>query len=173
MTAIDAAIQSRLLGAEAVTIAYRRGRDRMGASRYEQDLATSKGVRILCNVQPVAIHGNGAAKEIELEYTADAGSGLRGTGEKLRMPADQVFKAIGQTLTLESDLETERGKIRVTGAGRTSVTGVWAGGDCTPGDDLTVVAVAEGRDAAEDIHAELTGAVRAATGATIGDAART
>ena len=40
--------------------------------------------------------------------------------------------------------------------GRTSVPGVWAGGDCASGgDDLTVTAVAEGRDAAEDIHASL------------------
>ncbi|MBT6099836.1 MAG: dihydropyrimidine dehydrogenase, partial [Marinovum sp.] len=53
-------------------------------------------------------------------------------------------------------LEFERGKIAVAGAGRTSVKGVWAGGDCTnEGDDLTVTAVAQGRDAAEDIHKTL------------------
>ena len=47
--------------------------------------------------------------------------------------------------------------VAVTGAGRTSLSGVWAGGDCASGgDDLTVTAVAEGRDAAEDIHATLT-----------------
>ncbi len=44
----------------------------------------------------------------------------------------------------------EGGKIAVTGPGRTSIDGVWAGGDCTAGgDDLTVTAVAQGRDAAE------------------------
>ena len=49
-------------------------------------------------------------------------------------------------------------KIAVTGAGRTSLPGVWAGGDCAEGgDDLTVTAVAQGRDAAEDIHAHLMG----------------
>ena len=54
--------------------------------------------------------------------------------------------------------DLEGGKIRVEGAGRTSINGVWAGGDCaTGGDDLTVTAVAEGRDAAEDIHATLQG----------------
>ena len=42
--------------------------------------------------------------------------------------------------------------------GRTSLDGVWAGGDCASGgDDLTVTAVAEGRDAAMDIHATLVG----------------
>ena len=52
----------------------------------------------------------------------------------------------------------EGGKIAVTGPGRTSVAGIWAGGDCTgEGEDLTVTAVAQGRDAAEDIHAHLMG----------------
>lgn len=158
MTAIDAAVQAKLLGAQNVTIAYRRGRDRMGASGFEQDLAAAKGVTILTNVQPVAVHGNGAAVEIELEYTKDDGNGLTGTGETFRLPADQVFRAIGQILTTDAGLKLDGRKIAVTGAGRTSRAGVWAGGDCTPGDDLTVVAVAEGRDAAMDMHDVLTGA---------------
>ena len=157
MTAVDAAVQSKLLGALNVTIAYRRGRDAMGASRYEQDLAASHGVQLLFNVQPVAVHGNGAAVEIELEYTTDDGTGLRGTGETIRLPADQVFRAIGQTLTTDCGLALDGRKIKVDAAGRTSHPKVWAGGDCTPGDDLTVVAVAEGRDAAENIHKTLTG----------------
>ncbi len=157
MTAVDAAVKSKLLGAEHVTIAYRRGRDAMGASRYEQDLAASHGVRILCNVQPVAIHGNGAAAEIELEYTASHDGRLTGTGETVRVPADQVLKAIGQTLDgAPEGLTLDGNKIAVTGAGRTSMAGVWAGGDCAAGgEDLTVTAVAEGRDAAMDIHAAL------------------
>ena len=140
-----------------MTIAYRRGQDRMGASRYEQDLATSKGVRIVTNVMPVALHGNGAVTEIELEYTAKSETGLQGTGERLRLPADQVFRAIGQTLVPVDALELDGRKIKVSETGRTSLVGVWAGGDCTPGEDLTVVAVAEGRDAAVDIHASLMG----------------
>ncbi|WP_170389777.1 NAD(P)-dependent oxidoreductase [Ruegeria arenilitoris] len=157
MTAVDAAVKSKLLGAEHVTIAYRRGRDAMGASRYEQDLAASHGVRILCNVQPVAIHGNGAAAEIELEYTATVDGTLIGTGETIRLPADQVLKAIGQTLDgAPEGLELDGNKIVVDATGRTSVPGVWAGGDCAAGgEDLTVTAVAEGRDAAMDIHASL------------------
>ena len=47
MTAVDAAVQARLLGAENVSIVYRRGQDRMGASRHEQDHATASGVRRL------------------------------------------------------------------------------------------------------------------------------
>lgn len=157
MTAVDAAVQSKLLGAENVTIAYRRGRDAMSASRYEQDLAASKGVKLMFNVQPVAVHGNGSAVEVELEYTSNDGGSLTGTGETVRIAADQVFKAIGQTLTdAPEGLTLEGGKIAVSDTGRTSRLGVWAGGDCaTGGDDLTVTAVAEGRDAAEDIHASL------------------
>ena len=154
MTAIDAAVQSRLLGAETVTIVYRRGRDRMSASRYEQDLATSKGVRIVSHARPVRVIGNGAVEEVEFEYTRDGACGLEDTGETFRVPANQVFKAIGQSLEGAPDaLRIEGGKIKVDESGRTSVPGVWAGGDCASGgDDLTVTAVAEGRDAAEDIH---------------------
>jgi glutamate synthase (NADPH/NADH) small chain len=156
MTAVDAAVQSKLLGAETVTIAYRRGREAMSASRYEQDLAASNGVKLMFNVMPKAIHGNGAATQIELEYTATKDGKLQGTGETVRLPADQIFRAIGQTLTTDAGLDLMGGKIAVTGAGRTSRKGVWAGGDCASGgDDLTVTAVAEGRDAAMDIHASL------------------
>ncbi len=157
MTAVDAAVQSKLLGADDVTIVYRRGRDAMPASGFEQDLAASKGVRLVFNAQPKAVYGNGTVCEIEFEYTESGAAGLTGTGETFRLPADQAFMAIGQTLADAPDgLTLERGKIAVDGAGKTSVAKVWAGGDCaTGGDDLTVTAVAEGRDAAEDIHNEL------------------
>jgi glutamate synthase (NADPH/NADH) small chain len=158
MTAVDAAVQAKLLGAANVTIAYRRTQDQMPASAFEQMLATSKGVHILPNVMPKAIHGTGASTEIELEYTQVTDGRVTGTGETFRIPADQVFSAIGQTLTSDGGLELDGRKIKVNDYGRTSRAGVWAGGDCTPGEDLTVVAVAEGRDAAEDIHATLTNA---------------
>ncbi|WP_299756151.1 FAD-dependent oxidoreductase, partial [uncultured Boseongicola sp.] len=97
--------------------------------------------------------------EIEFEYTENTGSGLTGTGETFKLAADQVFKAIGQTLEgAPEGMTLDGNKIAITGAGRTSLAGVWAGGDCAAGgDDLTVTAVAEGRDAAMDIHASLMG----------------
>jgi glutamate synthase (NADPH/NADH) small chain len=154
MTAIDAAVQAKLLGALNVTLVYRRGRARMNASPFEQDLAASKGVRIITNATPVQVLGNGAVREIEFAYTDDT---LTPTGDTFRLAADQVFKAIGQTLAGTGLPDTDKGKIATVGAGRTSIAGVWAGGDCaTGGDDLTVTAVAQGRDAAEDIHATLT-----------------
>ncbi|MCZ4353166.1 NAD(P)-dependent oxidoreductase [Roseovarius aestuarii] len=154
MTAVDAAVQAKLLGALNVSLVYRRGRDRMNASEFEQDLAASKGVRIITNASPRAIIGNGAVREIEFEYTDDT---LAPTGQTFRLPADQVFKAIGQTLQGNDLPELDGRKIAVSQTGRTSLDGVWAGGDCAAGgDDLTVTAVAEGRDAALDIHATLT-----------------
>lgn len=154
MTAVDAAVQSRLLGAENVTIVYRRGQDRMSASGHEQDHATASGVRIRTNATPLALYDTPAGTEIEFAYTQDGPDGLRNLDETFRLRADQVLSAIGQRLSPLSDgLALDGGKIAVTGAGRTSRAGVWAGGDCTGGgEDLTVTAVAQGRDAAEDIH---------------------
>ena len=155
MTAVDAAVQTKLLGAETVTIAYRRDKAAMAASEYEQDLATSRGVHILYNAAPKALD----AGSITFAKTATVDGKLVETGEETVLPADQVLVAIGQTLgTTPEMLEFEAGKIAVDRRGRTSVSGVWAGGDCAAGgDDLTVTAVAEGRDAGEDIHAKLTG----------------
>ncbi len=152
MTAVDAAVQSKLLGAEHVTMVYRRGKDRMSASVFEQDLATSKGVRILYGAQPVAVRGNGAVEAVEFEYS-DA------PGETFQLPADQVHVAIGQWLESGPDNVNRAGpKLGVAEGYRTSHPKVWAGGDCAAGgEDLTVTAVAEGRDAAEDIHATLIG----------------
>lgn len=153
MTAVDAAVQARLLGAENVTILYRRSQERMAASRHEQEHATASGVRIICNAVPVALHGNGAVAQIECAYTDDSSGALVVTDQRFRLPADQVFRAIGQRLAGTPDeLRLTGGKIDVDAVGRSSIPGVWAGGDCAlGGDDLTVTAVAEGRDAAEDI----------------------
>lgn len=159
MTAVDAAVQSKLLGAENVTIVYRRNQSQMSASAHEQEHATRSGVRIICNAAPVAVHGNGAVVEVEFAYTQETGGGLVTTDDRFRLKADQLYRAIGQRLQDAPDgIALDGGKIAVDDYGRTSLDGVWAGGDCaTGGDDLTVTAVAEGRDAAEDIDANLTG----------------
>ncbi len=153
MTAIDAGVQAKLLGAENVTIAYRRGKEAMGASGFEQELATSKGVRIMHNTAPDRI-SEGA---ITLARTETRDGKLATTGSHVELAADQIFSAIGQRLNGAPDgLAIENGKIVVDANGRTSLAGVWAGGDCASGgDDLTVTAVAEGRDAAEDMHSQM------------------
>ncbi|WP_114967290.1 NAD(P)-dependent oxidoreductase [Alkalilacustris brevis] len=159
MTAVDAAVQSRHLGAEHVAMVYRRGPESLSASAHEIEHAATAGVRIITNAQPVAVYGNGALREVEFAYTSEGANGLETTGETFRLPADQVFRAIGQRLdALPEGLDAARGKIAASARGATALAGVWAGGDCTGGgEDLTVTAVAQGRDAAEDIHARLTG----------------
>lgn len=164
MTAIDAAVQAKLLGAEEVTICYRRGAEQMNASVFEQDLATKKGVVIRHWLQPTKIEsGDGSVSTIELEYTEQKNGKLSGTGNKLMLPADQILVAIGQTFTpahlngSSAALELEKGRIKVNNEFMTSLPGVWAGGDCiNHGEDLTVSAVAHGRDAAESINNTLT-----------------
>lgn len=159
MTAIDAAVQSKLLGAEEVTIAYRRSRNEMGASKYEQDLAASKGVRFLANAVPVSVESESGAKTVSFERTESSEDGLAFAGEVVRVPADQIFQAIGQRLErIPSGLETEGRKLKADAKGKSGLPNVWAGGDCiSAGEDLTVSAVAQGRDAAEEIHAALLG----------------
>ncbi len=158
MTAIDAAVQSKLLGAEEVTIVYRRSQERMSASAHEQEHAQTAGVRIRCGAAPVRLEGEGRVTAAVFAYTREEGGRLEVTAETFTLPADQVFLAIGQTLDgVPAGLALSGSKLAVNGAGRTTLEGVWAAGDCTPeGEDLTVTAVAQGRDAAMDIHAQLT-----------------
>lgn len=159
MTAIDAAVQAKLLGAENVTICYRRGKEHMNASEFEQDLATSKGVVIRHWLQPKHVdHHGGHVSSIRLEYTHVENGIMKGTGHVMDIATDQVLVAIGQKLdgTGIEALKLDSNKIAVDAEGRTSVAGVWAGGDCAAGgQDLTVSAVAMGRDAAESINRSL------------------
>ena len=164
MTAIDAAVQAKLLGAEEVTICYRRGPESMNASQYEQDLAASKGVVIRHWLQPVKIKTKkGKVTGIKLEYTETKDRKLSGTGETVKLDADQIFSAIGQTFVggqfgSSDQIELENGRIKVDDTFKTTLAGVWAGGDCiSGGEDLTVTAVAHGRDAAEAINLSFNG----------------
>jgi glutamate synthase (NADPH/NADH) small chain len=165
MTAVDAAVQAKKLGAEDVTLVYRRGQPDMKASPYEQEVAQTAGVKLVFWAEPRRILGEGghvAAVEFE-RVTPNAEGRLVGTGEPMLIPADQVFKAIGQLFIpghladgSAEPIALERGRIRVDEDGRTSAPGVWAGGDCVNRDeDLTVQAVEHGKVAARSIHAFL------------------
>ena len=127
----------------------------MPASQYEQEIAKSKGVRIIFNAKPVNIEGSTAVENIEFEQAVKGSA----DNKNFVLKTDHVLKAIGQLLTDDSqNLEIEGSKIKVNALFETSVNNVWAGGDCvSAGDDLTVTAVAQGRDAAENIHSKLMG----------------
>jgi len=161
LTAIGVATQARLLGAQEVIIAYRRGRENMNASSVEQNQSSSKGVSIRHWMQPAEVTRNAAGSlDVKMEFTAMSDGKFAGTGKFQTFEVDQLFTAIGQTLASGDEIGSiavERGRIQVDGNFRTSNPSVWAGGDCVAdGEDLTVTAVAQGRDAAESIHAALT-----------------
>ncbi|WP_310618919.1 NAD(P)-dependent oxidoreductase [Flexibacterium corallicola] len=158
MTAVDIAVQSKLLGAQNVTMVYRRGPEHIGASKYEQDLALLNGVAIRFWSKPIAFQGHGEhLKSVDLETTRLNENGeLEGTGEVEAIAADVLFRAVGQHFVpgeLEGAIELEAGRIKVDETYATSINKVWAGGDCVGvSDDLTVSAVEDGKQAAEAIH---------------------
>jgi glutamate synthase (NADPH/NADH) small chain len=156
MTAVDAAVQSKRLGAEEVTIVYRRDQARMPASSYEQEWAQTSGVTIRTWSVLTGLDDRSA----RFACVRDEGGKLVETGEGYALPADAVLKAIGQTLVLADPVlqtvSVQGGRIAVDPEGRTSLAGVWAGGDCTyGGKDLTVEAVEHGKIAAHSIHRSL------------------
>lgn len=163
-TAIDIAVQIKKLGAEFVTMVYRRGFEDMGATDFEQQVAQTNGVLIKTWATPQKIltddHG---VTGVRFEYTENDERGrLSGTGETFNLPADQVFKAIGQhfdeaPMHADDCPDMDRGRIIVDEGRRTSLENVWAGGDCVAGEDLTVVAVQDGKLAAESINEFLLG----------------
>ena len=163
MTAVDIAVQTKRLGAEEVSMVYRRGAGQLKASSYEQELAQTSGVQIRLWSAPVRILGEGGkVTGVEFEYQSTGnGGGAGGTGETYILPADQVFKAIGQKFLPacigDSGIALKGARIEVDEERRTSVAKIWAGGDCVDGgEDLTVASVEDGKQAAESIHRSLT-----------------
>ncbi len=166
MTAVDAAVQSKLLGAEQVHMVYRRGPANMGASPAEQDWAQTHGVTIHHWLAPVALlPGSGAAHghvaAVRFERQALVHGHLQPTGIHETLAADMVLKAIGQKLDSalldDCGLTLREGRVVADDDGRTGVPGLYAGGDCRLGGrDLTVEAVEDGKRAAQAIHSQLT-----------------
>lgn len=166
-TAIDIAVQTKRLGAEDVTLVYRRGADAMSATGHEQEFAQVNGVKIKHWAQPRELRGaRGRITDVVFEYTQLDGNGrLSGTGDAFSIAADMVFKAIGQTMLPLPQanggselLEMDGGCIAVNDERQSSLADVWAGGDCVSiSEDLTVAAVQDGKLAAESINRYLRG----------------
>ena len=155
MTAIDIAVQARLLGAEEVTMVYRRGPQQMKASIEEQEFAKIRGVAIRFWGQPTCVqHTDGRVTGVEFSPTDRTLHSDE--ADSFSIAADMVFKAIGQMpQSLDgdpADFILEGGRFIVYKERRTSRAGVWAGGDCIAGgEDLTVSAVQDGKLAAISI----------------------
>ncbi len=161
MTAVDAAVQSKLLGAQEVHIVYRRGPEGMSASGAEQEWAQTHGVTLHHWLAPEEIVGaDGQARAVRFARQALVDGKLQATGETDTLPADMVLKAIGQRLgnpvLAQAGLLLQDGRIATDGRGQTNLPGVWAGGDCRAGGlDLTVEAVEHGKQSARAIHQHL------------------
>lgn len=150
-TAIDAAVQAKCLGARNVTLVYRRGRETMGATQWEQELATANGVVMKFWASPTGFLGAGSIKRASFTETTLRDGALVPTGRTFDVVADLALKAIGQKLAEAafSGLRHERGRIWVNDQYLASIEGVYAGGDCIRrGEDLTVRAVEDGKRAA-------------------------
>jgi glutamate synthase (NADPH/NADH) small chain len=153
-------VQSRLLGAEDVTMVYRRGPAAMSASDHEQQWAQKNGVRIKHWAAPQrTLVTDGRLTGVRFARTAMQDGRLVLTDELFDIEADVVLSAIGQTFEAQPlglALTLKDGRIATDAAGRTSHRNVWAGGDCRHGGrDLTVEAVEQGKRAALDIDRSL------------------
>lgn len=150
-TAIDAAVQAKRLGAENVTMVYRRGPQQMSATAWEQDLAATNGVNIKYWASPKAFLGSKVVEGVAFARTFVGEDGRLTEKEKaMAIDAELVLLAIGQVLDQPNGLpDVERGKFSVGDDYQTSLPGVFAGGDCVrTGEDLTVQAVEDGKQAA-------------------------
>ena len=161
MTAVDAAVQSKLLGAQEVHMVYRRGPEHLSASNAEQEWAQTHGVTLHHWLAPEEIVGaDGQASGVRFAHQALVDGKLQATGETHTLAADTVLKAIGQGLgnpvLAQAGLALQDGRIATDAVGQTNLPGVWAGGDCRAGGlDLTVEAVEHGKQSARAIHQHL------------------
>jgi dihydropyrimidine dehydrogenase (NAD+) subunit PreT len=159
-TAIDAACAAKLLGADDVTIAYRRGEEEMPAFTFEIEHAREKRVRFLFQAAPVALK-SGAVEFQRMRLTGPDASGRRKSepepGTEFNVPCDTVIPAIGQSkltglLEQVANIKLNNGSVVIDSAtGRTSNPKYFAGGDCVSGGREVVDAVADGKRAAQGI----------------------
>ncbi len=168
--AMDASRMALRLGADAVYLVYRRGAEEMPARAEEVEHAKEEGVEfhLLQNAKRILGDENARVTGIEcLKYELgepDA-SGRRSPvaieGSEFTIPCDTVIVAVGNgsnpliaSTTDGLDVD-KRGHIVTDGNGRTSVKGVYAGGDIVLGAATVILAMGEGRRAAASINEDL------------------
>lgn len=169
-TAIDCATIAKRLGAQQVTMVYRRSEKEMTAYAHEYEFIKREGVRLAFLTQPVRVVAeNGGVQGLECLRVSLGAADASGrpspqavAGSEFLMPADQIVKATGQEkphLAVLLNLTTEKGFIQVDTRFETSLPGVYAGGDCirARGAASTVMAVQDGKLAARAIHERLVG----------------
>ena len=165
--AMDAARTAMRLGADHVTIVYRRSRTEMPARKEEIEHAEEEGIELKLLTSPVEIIGSGKVEKVRLIRTELGEPDERGRrrpidipGSEFEVAADEVIMALGTSpnpvLTKSCpELKTgPRGIIAVDEDGRTSVPGVYAGGDAATGAATVILAMSAGKRAAKAIVAD-------------------
>lgn len=170
--AMDAARCAKRLGAEEVSIVYRRGEEELPARREEVEHAKEEGVvfRLLHN--PVEILGDenffvSGMRCVKMELGEPDKSGRRRPveipGSDFVLETDAVIMAIGTSpnpliKSTTAGLETEKwGGIVADAMGRTSRPGVYAGGDAVTGAATVILAMGAGKTAAKAIDEQIRG----------------
>lgn len=169
-TAVDAARTALRLGADEVTIMYRRGREEMPANPQEIAEAEAEGVqlRLLCApTQICEAPGGVLVRAVAMALGKPGPDGRRSPvpveGSGFGLHADLVIAATGQAVDAPDEALPDLGIGRngtigtIAGSMRTELPGVFACGDCVSGPDLAITAVAHGRRAAFEIDRFLHG----------------
>jgi dihydropyrimidine dehydrogenase (NAD+) subunit PreT len=161
MTAIDAATQSKRLGAKEVTLVYRRTQDEMPCTEYELNIAKLDGCEIIWLAAPKEVTGNGKVEKLicsKMQLGEPDASGRRSpvdTGETFVLDVDMVIKAAGQVpfeqLVSDNGILNSKGKIVINDNYSTNIKGVFAGGDAVNGGKEVVDAVEDGKHGANAI----------------------
>ena len=162
-TAIDAACAAKRLGAEQVTIVYRRQREAISAFDFEYDHALREGVKFVWGTLPTALASgkDGLALQCVAVELDAMGMLTPVDGSEFAIACDVVIPAIGQSPLLDmlaqvDGVKMERGRVVIDRAtGQTTNPKYFAGGDCVNGGREVVDAVADGKRAARGIAASL------------------
>jgi glutamate synthase (NADPH/NADH) small chain len=167
-TAVDCATIARRLGAERVTMVYRRTDREMSCYEHEYDFARREGIEFRFLLQPVRVELQGGLPVglecLRVELGAPDASGrpapMPVKGSEFVIAADQIVKAVGQdkpALAALLGLKTKKGFIDVDVNFQTSMAGVYAIGDCIrwSGAASAVMAVQDGKLAAAALHQHL------------------
>ena len=161
MTAIDAATQAKRLGANEVTMVYRRTEAEKNCTQHELDIARLDGCATLWLAAPKEIVGeNGKVKALVCDVMKLGEPDAKGkpapipTGETITLDVDMVIKATGQNpfaaLVSGYGIDNIKGKININQSA-TNISKIFAGGDCVNGGKEVVDAVQAGKDGALSI----------------------
>jgi len=165
--AMDSARSALRLGAEEVCIVYRRSREELPARQEEIENAEEEGIVCKFLAAPIKFTGDekGWVKAMEcvcMELGPPDESGRRRPvqvkGSEFVMDTDTVIVAIGRTpnpivqSTTEGLQVTKWGTIVADENGKTSIDGVYAGGDIVTGEATVISAMGAGKKAAQAIH---------------------